>query len=499
VRRRRRSFGLGSAINWPIVVPVLGGTLAAVGLGMLVCALTAVVAGDGAGVAFAVPAAVVLPVAALALGSARRLRSIPFRARDGFLAVTLAWIAAAVVGAVPFLMQGSLERPVDAYFESMSGFTTTGATLLGRLEAEPHAILLWRSITQWLGGVGIVVLVVAIAPATGMATQRLFFAELSGVTQDRLTPRIADTAKILWGIYVALTAAGFVAFLVAGMGPFDAINHILTTIATGGFSTRTASIAAFDSLAIELVTIVFMILGGVNFALYWRALRGADSLRPQLPELRAYLVILVLATAIVTLSLVASETRVDTADAIRDSAFTVVSITTSTGFITADFEEWDSFGQLVMLLLMFVGGCAGSTAGGMKVIRVLLLGRAAAQEIGRQVRPTTVQVLRIGGRVYSEEVRKGVLSFFSLYVLIVAIGTVVMAGIGVDGTTAVSSVIASLNIIGPGLGEVGATENYTAIPSGGLWFLSMLMLAGRLEVFTVLVLLTPAFWRRSVA
>ncbi len=499
MRWRRRSAGLGSAINWPIVVPVLGGTLAAVGLGMAVCALCAVVAGDGATAAFAVPAAVVLPVAALALASVRRLRSIPFRARDGFLAVTVAWVAAAAVGAVPFLMQGSFERPVDAYFESMSGFTTTGATLLGRLEDEPHAILLWRSITQWLGGVGIVVLVVAIAPATGMATQRLFFAELSGVTQDRLTPRIADTAKILWGIYVAFTAVGFVAFMAAGMGPFDAINHILTTIATGGFSTRTASIGAFDSLAIELVAIVFMVLGGVNFALYWRALRGADSLRPQLPELRAYLVILVAATAIVTLSLVTSDSRIGAADALRDSAFTVVSITTSSGFITADFEEWNTFGQLVMLMLMFVGGCAGSTAGGMKVIRVLLLGRAAAQEIERQVRPTTVQVLRIGGRVFSEEVRKGVLAFFSLYILIVAIGTVVMAAIGVDGTTAVSSTIASLNIIGPGLGEVGATENYTAIPAEGLVFLSALMLAGRLEVFTVLVLLTPAFWRRSVA
>jgi trk system potassium uptake protein len=499
VRRRRRSLGLGSAINWPIVIPVLGGTLAAVGLGMAVCALCAVVAGDGATAAFAVPAAIVLPLSVLALASVRRLRSIPFRARDGFLAVTLAWVAAALVGAVPFLMHGSLERPVDAYFESMSGFTTTGATLLGRLEAEPHAILLWRSITQWLGGVGIVVLVVAVAPATGMATQRLFFAELSGVTQDRLTPRIADTAKILWGVYVAFTAAGFVAFMAAGMGPFDAINHILTTIATGGFSTRTASIAAFDSLAIELVAIVFMILGGVNFALYWRALRGADSLRPQLPELRAYLVILVVATAIVTLSLIASDTRIGTADALRDSAFTVVSITTSTGFITADFEEWQSFGQLVMLMLMFVGGCAGSTSGGMKVIRVLLLGRAAAQEIERQVRPTTVQVLRVGDRVFSEEVRKGVLAFFSLYILIVAIGTVAMAAIGLDGTTAISSVIASLNIIGPGLGEVGATENYTAIPPEGLVFLSALMLAGRLEVFTVLVLLTPAFWRRSVA
>jgi trk system potassium uptake protein TrkH len=247
------------------------------------------------------------------------------------------------------------------------------------------------------------------------------------------------------------------------------------------------------------VAIVFMVLGGINFALYWRALQGADSLRPQLPELRAYLVILVLATGIVTLSLVASEARIGTGDALRDSAFTVVSITTSTGFITADFAEWNSFGQLVMLMLMFVGGCAGSTAGGMKVIRVLLLGRAAAQEIERQVRPTTVQVLRVGGRVFSEEVRKGVLAFFSLYILIVAVGTVAMAAIGVDGTTAVSSVIASLNIIGPGLGEVGATENYTAIPPEGLVFLSALMLAGRLEVFTVLVLLTPAFWRRSVA
>jgi trk system potassium uptake protein len=497
--RRRRPRGLGGSVNWQVVVPVVGGTLGAVGLGMLVCALTALVAGDGAGVAFAAPGAGSVVLGALALASVRRLRSIPFRARDGFLAVTLAWLAAAVAGAAPFLLHGSVDRPVDAFFESMSGFTTTGATLLGRIEAEPHAILLWRSLTQWLGGLGIVVLVVAIAPATGMATQRVFFAELSGVTADRLTPRIADTAKILWGIYVAFTLAGFVAFAAAGMGPFDAINHILTTIATGGFSTRTASIAAFDSLAIELVAIVFMVLGGVNFALYWRALRGADSLRPQLPELRAYLLILVGATAVVTLSLVASDTAISAADALRDSAFTVVSITTSTGFITADFEEWDPLGQLVMLMLMFVGGCAGSTAGGMKVIRVMLLGKTAAQEIERQVRPTTVQVLRVGGRIFSEEVRKGVLAFFSLYVLIVAGGTVVMAAIGVDATTAVSSVIASLNIIGPGLGEVGATENYASIPSGGLWFLSVLMLAGRLEVFTVLVLLTPAFWRRSVA
>jgi trk system potassium uptake protein TrkH len=483
------------------VLPVLGGALLAVGLGMAVCAVTAVVRGDGAAAAFAIPSAVVIPVSLVALLSAGRLSSIPFRARDGFFAVTMAWVVAAAAGAVPFLLHGSFDDPSDAFFESMSGFTTTGATLLGRLEEQPDSILLWRSLTQWMGGVGIVVLVVAIAPATGMATQRMFHAEMSGFTAERLTPRIADTAKIIWGVYLALTAAGFLAYLLAGMGPFDAINHILTTIATGGFSTRTASIAAFDSLAIELVAIVFMALGGVNFALYWRVLkgRGRGSLWPHLAELRAYLVILLAATTVVTLSLILSDTTISAGRALRDSAFTVVSIITSTGFITADFNEWDSFGRLVMLLLMFVGACAGSTAGGMKVMRVVLLGKAAAQEVQRQVRPKTVQVLRVGGRVFSEEVRRGVLAFFSIYVLIFVVGTLVMTAIGVDGTTAASSVIASLNIIGPGLGEVGPTENYSAIPGGGLWFLCLLMLTGRLEIFTVLVLLTPAFWRRSVA
>jgi trk system potassium uptake protein TrkH len=497
--RRRGPGALGPSVNWQIVIPVVGGALAAVGLGMAVCALVAVAGGDGATGAFAVPAAVVLPVSALALASAGRLRSIPFRARDGFFAVTMAWLLAGAVGAVPFLMYGTFDALVDAFFESMSGFTTTGATLLGRVEDEPEAILLWRSLTQWIGGVGIVVLVVAFAPATGLASQRVFFAEMSGITAERLTPRIADTAKIIWAVYLTFTTVGFAAYLLAGMSPFDAVNHILTTIATGGFSTRSASIAAFDSLAIEVVAIVFMVLGGVNFALYWRALTGRGSLWPQLAELRAYLVILVVAIAVVTTSLLLSDASIAAGRAVRDSAFTVVSIMTSTGYTTADFDEWDAFARLVMLLLMFVGACAGSTAGGMKVIRILLLGKAAAQEVQRQIRPKTVQVLRVRGRVFSEDVRRGVLAFFSLYVLIFVAGTLVMTAFGVEPTTAASSVIASLNIIGPGLGEVGPTENYAAIPDRGLWFLTALMLTGRLEIFTVLVLLTPAFWRRSVA
>jgi trk system potassium uptake protein TrkH len=479
-------------------VPVVSGTLVAVGLGLAVCFLVAVVGGDGGAVAFGAPAAVLIPIGVTAVASAQRLRAMPLRARDGFFAVTMAWLAAAAVGAVPFLLHGTYDRAVDAFFESMSGFTTTGATLLEEIEPEPDAVLLWRSMTQRLGGVGIVVLVVAIAPATGLASQRVFYAETSGVTAERLTPRIADTAKIIWGIYLTLTGLAFAAYWLAGMSPWEAVNHGFTTLATGGFSTRTASIAGFDSLAIELVAIVFMAAAGVNFAFYWLALRGRNRLWPQAAEVRAYLLIILAATSIVTLTLVVSDER-GLWESLRASAFTVVSLVTTTGYTTADFDTWHDFARLGMLVLMFIGGCAGSTAGGMKVIRVLLLGKAAGQEVQRQLRPKAVQVLRVRGANYSESVRRGVLGFFYIYIIVFLAGTLAMAAIGLDVITAASSVAATLNVIGPGLGEVGATENFAAISPAGLWILSALMLIGRLEIFTVLVLLTPAFWRPNVA
>jgi trk system potassium uptake protein TrkH len=322
--------GLGPNLNWAIVVPVVSGALLAVGLGLVLCALVAVAGGDGAVAAFGVPAAVVLPLAAAGVLSGRRLRSAPLRARDGFFAVTAAWLAATAVGAVPFLMHGTFASIGDAVFESMSGFTTTGATLLDSIEDEPDAVLLWRSLSQWIGGVGIVVLVVAIAPASGLAGQRVFYAETSGVTADRLTPRIADTAKIIWAVYLTLTGLGFAAYWLAGMGPWEAVNHSLTTVATGGFSTRTQSIAAFDSLAIELVAIVFMAAGGVNFAFYYLALHRRDRLWPQAAEVRAYLLILAGATAAVTTALVLAAEGAALGASLRAAAFTVVSIVTST-------------------------------------------------------------------------------------------------------------------------------------------------------------------------
>jgi trk system potassium uptake protein TrkH len=343
-----------------------------------------------------------------------------------------------------------------------------------------------------------VVLVVAIAPATGLASQRVFYAETSGVTAERLTARIADTAKIIWGIYVTLTALAFASYWIAGMSPWEAANHGLTTLATGGFSTRTASIGGFDSLAIELVALFFMAAGGVNFAFYWLALKGRRRLWPAAAEVRAYFVIIAIAIAAATATLLV-EGELGLGRSLRDSSFTVVSLMTSTGYTTVDYDEWPNFARLGLFALIFVGGCAGSTAGGMKVIRVLLLIKTAGQEVQRQLRPKAVQVLRVRGSNYSEQIRRGVLGFFAIYVMVFVAGTLAMAATGLDPLTAASSAASTLNVIGPGLGEVGGTENYDAVSPGGLWILSALMLVGRLEVFTVLVLLTPAFWRPNVA
>ena len=489
---------MGPGVNWRVVVPVVSGTLLAVGAGLLVCAVVAVVGGDGGTVAFAATAVVVIPVAGLGLASARFLRSVPLRPRDGFVAVTAAWLAAAIVGAIPFVVAGTFDRPLDAFFESMSGFTTTGATLVGTVETQPDAVLLWRSLTQWIGGVGIVVLVVAIAPATGLATQRVFYAETSGITAERLTPRIADTAKIIWGVYLALTALGFLAYWIAGMPAWDSINHIFTTVATGGFSTRTASIADFDSLAIELVAIVFMAASGVNFAFYYRAVKGG-SLWPQAAEVRLYLLILAGSILAVSASLAISGSPGDFWQNLREGGFSVTTTMTNTGYTTADFDGFNDYARSHILMVMFLGGCAGSTAGGLKIIRVMLLAKTAGQEFERQMRPKAIQVLRTRGRVYSEEVRRGVLGFFYVYMTVAFIGTLAMTASGLDMISAFSSVAATINLVGPGLGEVGATDNYEAVSDGGRVILAALMLIGRLEVFTVLVLITPAFFRRGLA
>jgi trk system potassium uptake protein TrkH len=471
----------------------LGGTFAACGLAMLACAVVAIAQGREVA-AFALSALGTLGLAVLVLvasGPARR-RGFTVRPVLGLLAVTLAWVGASVVGAVPLIAAGTFGSPLDAFFEATSGFTTTGATLIADIDAEPDAVLLWRSLTQWLGGVGIVVLVVAIAPVSGPGVQRAFYAETSGVTAERLTPRIVDTAKIIAAIYLGLSLAAAIGYLLAGMDVFDAVNHSMTTIATGGYSTRTASIAAFDSLAIELVAIALMAIAGVNFAFYWRAARG-KPLMPQATEVVAYLALLAIAIVVVSVGVWLAENASGAAGSLRAASFTATSIMTTTGYTTADFDAWSSFSRIAILVLMSIGACAGSTAGGMKVIRTLLLGKSARQELDRQIQPAAVRVLRIGSHVYSEDVRRAVLGFFLVYSLVYVAGSLAMAASGLDPVTAISSTAATLNVIGPGLGEVGATDNYEAVSPFARVVLPMLMIAGRLEVFTVVALLAAMF------
>lgn len=474
-----------------LVLLTLGGTFAACTVGL--AAATAVGAIEGrAALAFGLTALGTLALSATCLYLARApARGLAVRPLSGLLAVTLAWVGASAVGAVALLAAGVFSSPLDAMFEATSGFTTSGATLLDQIESEPDAVLLWRSIMQWLGGVGIVVVVVAIAPVTGPAVQRAFYAETSGITTERLTPRIIDTAKIIAAIYLVLSSAALFAYLLVGMGGFDAVNHAMTTVATGGFSTRDDSIAGFDSLPVELVAIVFMILGGVNFAFYWRAVRRR-SVMPQAAEVLAFLGILAGAIAVMTLSVeLAGEAT------LREAAFNVTSIITSTGYATADYDAWNQFARVLFLVLFTSGACAASTAGGIKVIRTVLLTKAARQELERPLNPTAVRVLRFGGHAYSEDVRRAVLGYFLVYAMIYVAGFVAIATTGVDLVTAVSAASSAINIIGPGLAEIGPDSTWQALPGFGRAVAIPLMIAGRLEVFTVVVLLIALLRFRS--
>jgi trk system potassium uptake protein TrkH len=378
----------------------------------------------------------------------------------------------------------------------MSGFTTTGATVFSDIESLPHGILFWRSMTHWLGGMGIIVLVIAVLPYLGVGGMQLFRAEVPGPTPERLQPRIAQTAKLLWLVYVGLTAAQAVLYMAGGMGAFDAVNHAFATLATGGFSTRNDSLAAFDSRYIQYVTIVFMYLAGVNFSLHFRAATGRFGYaRDQ--EWRFFTYVVLGATIlIVGLNLLASGGGIELEPAVREALFQTVSITTTTGFVSADYEAWVPGGQAVLLALFFVGGMAGSTGGGIKAVRVLLLLKATANEVRKHLHPRAVLLTRIGRKPVREDVLANIVGFVILYLILCLAGAVVLGFLGMDLMTAIGASIATVGNVGPGFGDVGAVDNYGWMPGSALGFLSFLMLVGRLEIFTVLLLFHPETWKR---
>jgi trk system potassium uptake protein len=480
---------------------VVSGVVLALGLALLVPLAISLLYRDGSWASFLLPGAAMALIGSVGL----RLTAPPARTpryvsnRDVYLSVTLAWVVAALLGGVPFLIEGTFDSLLDSTFEAMSGFTTTGSTLLSDIEAQTPSILFWRSMTQWLGGIGIVVLFVAVAPAIGAGAARLLGAEVSGLTQTRLTPRIADTAKALLVIYLAISLAETIALLAVGMPLYDAVVHTFTTVATGGFSTKTASIGFYDSIGVEMVVAFFMVASGVSFSLYYLLYtrRRFDVVLDR--ELLAYLGIL-LGAVLFVWGLLVFEGVYEVSSwsrALRDSAFSVVSITTTTGFVTADFDKWDTAAKVILVLLMFVGGCAGSTAGGIKVIRIIVVFRTILQDIFRMVHPRAVTPLVVGGRMVPEGIRLAVLGLFAAWIAIFGAASVLVAlQDNLTLTSSATAVAATLNVIGPGLGQVGATESFKIVDPFGRVVLTVCMLLGRLELFTALALLSPAFWKR---
>ncbi|MCX8033190.1 MAG: TrkH family potassium uptake protein [Thermoleophilia bacterium] len=481
-------------MNLRFVAYLVAVVSAALGLGMLASALCSGIYADAGLVPLLVSTGICLAVAIPLYVWSRKAGSAYIGFREAFAGVAASWVAAAVLSALPYTLAGVF-GPLDALFESISGLTTTGASVLVDY-AQPRGIMFWRGLSQWYGGMGIVVLFLALLPAVGGGGIRLFAAEAPGPSPERLTPRIRDTAKRLWLIYAGISLAEVVLLIAVGLDPYSALTHTFATMATGGFSPEAQSVGAYQSLAVELVVVLFMFLAGLNFALYSLLLSRRARQVVQDPELRLYVGILALSTVAVAVSLVVTGSHQTLGHAFREALFQVVSIQTTTGFVTADFDTWNNFSRTLFLLLMFVGGCAGSTAGGIKVVRLLVLGKNARRTLAQAVHPHAVIPVRVGRRVISNEVVTGVLSFFFLYVLLFALGTLVVAATGESLVTSASAVAATLNNVGPGMELVGATMNYAPLAPLAKITLMVLMLLGRLEILAFAVPFTPAFWRR---
>ena len=422
-------------------------------------------------------------------------KKIEIRHRDGFAAVTISWIMMSLFGTLPYMLSDLTISFSSAYFESMAGFTTTGASVLSNLEQIPKGILLWRSLTQWMGGMGIIVFSLAILPMLGTGGMQLFKAEVPEIGVEKLRPRIIDMAKSLWYIYAGLTAVLTLLLLLAGMSFFDAVCHAFATMATGGFSTKSASIAYFQSGLIDAIITVFMFLAGINFSLYFYALRGNFSRFTKSSEFKFYCTVVVVVIFLVTLSTMQSGQSSISA-ALRYASFQVVSVMTTTGYATADYEKWPVFSQMLLLCLMFFGGMVGSTGGGMKQVRILLMFKQAYRELYHLIHPRALTALKLDEKNVPKETLGGIWGFLFLFILISVIATLCMTALGIDIITSASTVISAMANVGPALGDAGPTENYASIPVIGKWILIVCMLIGRLEIYTVILLFMPIFWKK---
>ena len=417
--------------------------------------------------------------------------------REGICIVTLGWILTAAFGALPFYLYGTFSTFTDAYFEAMSGFTTTGSSVLADIEAQPAGILFWRDLTHWLGGMGIVVLSLAVLPALGAGGMQLYRSEVPGPTADKLVPRLRETARRLYVVYSVISIGEVVLLLLGGMTLFDSLTHMFGTMGTGGFSPKNASVGHYRSAYIDLVISAFMFIAGANFLLHYNALAKRDVAGyAKDEEFRFYAGLVGFFTITVAINLLVAKLYPNLWTALRHALFTVVSIITTTGFATEDFERWPTYGHYVLLILMFVGGCAGSTGGAIKCVRIWLLLKIAYGQLFRIVHPKAVRTVWYNGRIVSPDVVQGIQSMFVLYMLTFVAASVTLAWLGSDILTAVSATAATLGNIGPGLGTVGPSENYAHFSVAAKWVCTVCMLVGRLEVYSVVILFIPEFWRR---
>lgn len=482
--------------NYGIIVRILGILLMLNAVLMLTCVPFSFFYGEDSMLAL-VSSAAITAVAGVAMWFfTRKAPNKELKKRDGYLVVSCGWLIMSLFGTLPYLLSGSIPNLTDAFFETISGFSTTGATVLTDIEQIHRGVLFWRSLTQWIGGMGIIVLTVAILPILGIGGMQLFVAEAPGITPDKLQPRIKETAKRLWYIYLGLTITEMLLLWAGGMSFFDAINHSLTTMASGGFSTKNASVAYYPSPFIQYIIIIFMFLAGTNFTMIYFGMHGRFRKIWYNDEFRYYIgfcmgISLVVGLVIFGLGHEGLE------KSLRDSLFQVVSVITTTGFITADYTSWTPFITLLFFIMLFFGASAGSTSGGVKIVRHIILIKNSILELKRQLHPNAVIPVRFNGKAVSGEITYNILAFIMIYIFIFAVGSVLMGVFGADFETAMGSVATCLGNVGPGIGQVGPVNNYASISIPGKWLLGFLMLLGRLELFTVLMLFTPYFWKNN--
>lgn len=481
-------------INFRYIVNILGKLLMVEGAGLALCILIALIYGESDLMAFVYSSLITLGCGSL-MTFGVKVKDRVLVKKDGYFIVTCIWILLSLFGSLPFLIGGTIPSFADAIFETVSGFTTTGASILNEVEALPHASLFWRALTHWLGGLGIIVLLIAILPGLGIEGKDLYVAEVPGPTHDKISPTFRSTARSMWVLYIVFTAVETVFLAFGGMNLFDAVCHSFATMATGGFSTKTAGLAYWDSAYIQYVITAFMFIGGINFSLIHFALHGKPGKLFRDEEFRWYTGITLSAAAVIAVSLYI-QGNMDWEESVRESIFQVVTLLTTTGFVSADYLQWPPLVCIILFILLFIGASAGSTSGGLKCVRVCLLFKNTYNEMKRTLHPNGVINVKFNGKSVHPSVLSRVMAFFTIYILVFGIGSVVMSLFTNDLATACSATITCLSNVGPGFGDVGPMSNFSHLHDFAKIFLSVLMLMGRLELFTVLVLFSRAFWKK---